>query len=83
MCNMDATEKRKNIKDLEYNDVLNKQNIILVLVGTASFSVLLAEKLPAQLQLAEIVIPLLLAGLISFLYFRKKLQSIKQEIATL
>ncbi len=80
---MDATEKRKNIKDLEYNDTLNKQNITLVLVGTASVSVLLAEKLPAQLQPAEIVIPLLLAGLIFFVYFRKKLQSIKQEIATL
>ncbi len=32
---MDEKQKIKNLKDLEYNHILNKQNIALVLIGTA------------------------------------------------
>ncbi len=35
----DEKLKEKNIKDLEYNHLLNKQNILLILIGTAIISI--------------------------------------------
>lgn len=42
----DEKLKLKNIKDLEYNHLLNKQNVFLIIFGTAIISVILSDRLP-------------------------------------
>jgi len=73
-------EKLKNIKDLEYSHVLSKQNISLVLIGTAIIYIIFTEKLPMNFNKIEMILPLILVGVVFIVYFSKKLEKIKEEI---
>lgn len=70
--------KLKNIKDLEYNKILNQQNIVLVLIGTAIITVSLTNNLPQSKS--DIIIFLILVVIFFIVYFSQKLDKIKKEI---
>lgn len=74
--------KIKNIKDLEYNHLLSKQNIALVLVGTAIISVILTPELPLgqNLTKVDLIFVLFLTFIGFLLYFSKKLEDKTEEI---
>ena len=76
----DEKEKLKNIKDLEYNHILNKQNIVLGFVGTAIISVLLSEKMPQNLSKWDIIFFLIIGGIISLIIFSKQLSKLIEDI---
>ncbi len=78
-------EKVKNLKDLEFNEVLNKQNIVIVLLGSAIISLSLIERVPSTtiLKKSEIILFLILTGLYFLFYFKNRLDHIKQEIKSL
>lgn len=76
-------DKEKNILDLEYNLLLNKQNIALILVGTFIISVLLSENFPKGISKIGFVIILFLLGLIFLVYYSKKLEEKVIEIKSL
>ena len=80
---MNINQKEKNIKDLEYNSILNKQNITMVLIGTAFIYVLFAESLPDGLARSYLIILLILAWIITLQYFNRQLNKIKEEIKEL
>lgn len=73
----------KNIKDLEYNHILNKQNVFLVIFGTAVISISLSEKFPEDISKWGLVLFCILAIILSLLYFSKKLENKINEIKTL
>lgn len=73
----------KNIKDLEYNHILNKQNVFLVLFGTSVISIILSEKLPENISKWGLVLAFILAIILSLLYFSKKLEEKIKEIKNL
>lgn len=75
-------QKEKNIKDLEYNHLLNKQSISLVLIGTAIISIILTDKLPSTFNVTktEILVLLFGIGVGILLYFGKKLEKKANEI---
>ncbi|MEK6855453.1 MAG: hypothetical protein AABX73_04490 [Nanoarchaeota archaeon] len=62
--------KEKNVKDLEYNHLLNKQSIALVLFGTAIISVILTEKLPLDITKVELLVFLFAVGVGILLYVK-------------
>jgi len=78
-------QKEKNIRDLEYNHLLNKQSIALVLLGTAIISVILISKLPEGIKLnkLELLISLSIALALVFQHFSKKLEKKVEEIRNL
>ena len=76
-------QKEKNIRDLEYNYLLNKENIALVLIGTAIISVILTEELPVSIPKINVLIFLLIFGVGSLAYFSKKLENKAKEIRSL
>lgn len=76
-------DKEKNIKYLEYNLLLNKQNIILILVGTAIISITLSDKLPFGLPKHGLIAILFLIGLIFLAYYSNKLEEKAQEIRSI
>jgi len=76
-------QKEKNINDLKYNHILSKQNIALVLIGTAIIYVLFAEKLPQNLTKGYLLFFLLLMGIIFLWYFGRELNKIKEDIQKL
>lgn len=82
---MEEKTKLKNLKDLEYNTILNKQNIALVLIGTALVTATITEKayLPFNISKMTFVIILVLAGILSLFYFNLKLRTIVREIQEL
>jgi len=45
----DEKLKLKNIKDLEYNHLLNKQNVFLIMFGTAIISIILSDQVPEDI----------------------------------
>lgn len=77
---MDKAQLQKNLYDLEYNKILNFQNFLFILIGTAVISIFLSESLTNK---TEILIFLFL----SFIYFKysydKKLNEIKLNIEKL
>lgn len=77
---MNEQEKLKNLKDLEYNHLLNKQNIALVLTGTAIIYVIFAEKLPPNLIKGNLLLFLIWMGIIFLWYFGRELNKIEEEI---
>ncbi len=81
----DEKDKEKNIKDLEYNHLLNKQNIFLGLIGTAIISVVLTEKIPEILNVTknELLLFLFAIAVGVLLYFGKKLEDKTNEIREL
>ena len=78
-------ETEKNIKDLEYNRLLNKENIVLVLIGTAIISIILTEKLPESFRVTkfELLFFMFIALIIILLYFGKKLDEKTEELKNL
>ena len=73
----------KNIKDLEYSHILNKQNVFLVIFGTAIVSIILSEKFPEDMSRWGMVLAFILAIILSLLYFSKKLEDKANEIRDL
>jgi len=73
-------EKQKNIKDLEYNHLLNKQNISLILIGTAIITTLFTENLPLGLSRDNLLLFLISVGIIFLWYFGKELNRVKEDI---
>ena len=82
---IDGQQKEKNIKDLEYNNLLNNQNIMLVLIGTAIISVFLIDKLPDSLNIAkpDLLFFLVVMIILVLLYYSKKLEEKLYEIKNL
>jgi len=69
-------ERIKNIKDLEYNHLLNKQNIFLGLIGASILSVILTSELPNNVNKTDVLILLILIGILVYIYFDNKLNKI-------
>ena len=80
---MNETDKKKNLKDLEYNHILSKQNISLVLVGTAILYAVFTENLPIDVSRGNLIFLLVLIGIAFLWYFGKQLDDIKKEIEKL
>jgi len=73
-------EKEKNIKDLEYNHLLNKQNVFLGLIGAFIISVLFSNNLPEGLDKKEILLFLILTGILAYTHFNQELNKIIDSI---
>jgi len=76
----DEKLKLKNIKDLEYNHLLNKQNVLLIVFATAAISVVLSDNLPEGLTKWGLVFTCILSIILSLLYYGKKLEEKLNEI---
>ncbi len=76
----DEKLKLKNVKDLEYNHLLNKQNIFLIIFGTAIISTILSDKLPENMTKWGLILAFMLAIILSLLYYSKKLEDKINEI---
>jgi hypothetical protein len=70
----------KNIKDLEYNHLLNKQNVFLIFFSTSIISIILNEEFPKNVSKFGLVLAFILAIILSLLYFGKKLEDKLNEI---
>ncbi len=73
-------EKLKNIKDLEYNHLLNKQNVFLIVFATAVISIILSDNFPENLSKWSLVFTFILAIILSLLYYSKRLEDKTKEI---
>ena len=77
----DEKLKLKNIRDLEYNHLLNKQNIFLILLGTAIISISVSSDfLPKNLTKINIIFTFFLFMLLVILYYGKRLKDKSDEI---
>jgi len=76
----DEKLKLKNIKDLEYNHLLNKQNVFLIMFGTAIISIILSDQVPEDITKWGLVLAFILATLLSLLHYGKKLENKINEI---
>ena len=70
----------KNVKDLEYNHLLNKQNIFLIIFGTAIISTILSDTVPEGITKWSLVLAFIFAIILSLLYYGKKLEEKVEEI---
>ncbi|MDP4012210.1 MAG: hypothetical protein Q8R00_01225 [Candidatus Nanoarchaeia archaeon] len=77
---METKQKLKNIKDLEFNQILNLKNIFMVLVGGAIVTITLSKNL---LNKAGVISFLTLFMILGFFQFNRKLDNIKEEIRSL
>jgi len=68
---------------LEYNHIISKQNISLVLVGTAILYSIFTESLPIAVSRGNLIFFLVLVGIAFLWYFGKQLDDIKKEIENL
>ncbi len=73
-------QKEKNIKDLEYNHILNKQNIWVITLATAIISVILSENIPGNLTKGGLILAFILGIILSLLHYSHKLESKIEEI---
>ena len=82
---IDDKQKEKNIKDLEYNNLLSTQNIVLVLIGTAIISVFLIGQLPNNLNItkSDLLFFLVVVIIGVLLYYSKRLEEKLKEIKNL
>lgn len=78
-------QKEKNILDLEYNHILNKQNILVILLGTAIISVAFIDSIPEEIRVSRLELIFLFAATIIgvLIYFSKKLEDKVEEIEKL
>ena len=76
----DEKVKLKNIRDLEYNHLLNKQNVFLIVFATAIISIILSDKLPENLTKWGLILAFILAIILSLLHYSKKLEDKINEI---
>ena len=68
---IDEREKEKNIKDLEYNHILNKQNIFVIILGTAVISTILGDKIPENITKGGLILAFILGIILSLLHYVK------------
>ena len=73
-------QKEKNIKDLEYNHLLNKQNIFVIILGTAVISTILSDNLPENITKGGLILAFILGIILSLLHYSKKLKNMIEEI---
>ena len=73
-------EKDKNIKDLEYNHLLNKQNIFVIILGTAIISIILSDKIPENITKGGLILAFILGIILSLLHYSKELGDKIEEI---
>lgn len=72
---MDKLDIKKNIHDLEYQHILNLQNLVLGIIGALMIGIILLDPLPSGWLLKEnIIFMLVIFAFIFFLYFRKRLR---------
>lgn len=83
MSRMSKVQKEKNIKDLEYNRILNVQNIWVILLGTAIISVLLTNTLPLGTNKGDIIFLLGVSLIAVLIYYPRKLEEKAKEIRKL
>ena len=77
----DERLKLKNIRDLEYNHILDKQNISLILIGTAIISISInSELFPENLSKMGSISALILFMFLIILFYSKKLEKKVDEI---
>ena len=76
----DEKLKLKNIKDLEYNHLLNKQNVFVITLGTAIISTILSEQLPENLTKWNLILAFILGLILSLLYYSRKIRDKIDEI---
>jgi len=76
-------EKLKNIKDLEYSSLLNKQNVFLIVFATAVISIILSDNFPENIDKWNLILTFILAIILSLLYYGKKLEDKINEIKDL
>jgi len=77
---MKEKEKLKNIKDLEYNHLLNKQNVFLIVLATAIISIILNDNFPEDLSKWGLILAFILGIILSLLHYSKKLEEKINEI---
>lgn len=77
--------KLKNVKDLQYTNILNIQNITFVLLGTFFISVALTEETGALYPLSKssILLIIIAAMALAIVFFKKKLQNVEKTILEL
>ncbi len=72
---MDKTDIQKNIHDLEYQHLLNMQNIFLGFIGAVIITVLFLPQLPKTSPPKEdLIFLLVILAVVFFLYFHKQLK---------
>jgi hypothetical protein len=76
----DEKRKLKNIKDLEYNHILNKQNVFLIIFGTAIISVILSNNIPEEITKGGLILAFILAIILSLMHYGRKLEEKIEEI---
>lgn len=76
-------QKLKNIKDLQYSNSLNKQNILLVLIGIATISTIITEQEKLPMEKIYLIAALLFIGFFFILYFNNKLDRIINDVKKL
>ena len=79
----DEKLKLKNIKDLEYNHLLNKQNIFVIILGTAIISTILSNTLPGGETKLGLIAMFVLIMVLSLLHYANKLKKKIEEIKIL
>lgn len=77
---METKQKLKNIKDLEFNQILNLKNIFMVLIGGAIVTIILSETLLDKVGTISFLTLFMFLG---FFQFNRKLSNIKEEIRSL
>lgn len=78
---MNEEDIRKNVHDLEYQHLLNMQNIVLGLIGATLITVLFLSELPEKWPVkSDILFLLIILGLFFFLYFQNKLKEKVESI---
>lgn len=77
---MDKIDIQKNIHDLEYQHLLNMQNIFLGFIGATIITVLFLPQLPENWTKENIIFLLVFLAIIFFFYFREEL---KKKIETI
>ncbi len=77
---MEKKDIRKNIKDLEYANLLNKESIILVLIGTAVVSVILTPHTVLNIAKIWLIAVLTAFFIVMTVLYNKRLNKIREEI---
>ena len=70
----------KNLKDLEYNKTLGRENILLVLIGTSFISIFLTPNEIIGIGKIWLIGAIIAVFILSIIFFDKKLRNIEEEI---
>lgn len=75
----DEKLKLKNVKDLEYNHLLNKQNIFVIVCATAIISIIFSDNSSEEPNWS-LVLTFILLIILFLLHYGKKLEGKLDEI---